>query len=144
MNKSYLVAIIAMLFLYSCGSSDNEQQQPNFKSDAVADAPPSGEDIYKRTCIACHQAKGEGVAGAFPPLAKSDYLAADKERAIKQVLQGSSGEITVNGKTYNNVMPPQPLNDAECAAVLTYVYCSFGNNACNITPDEVKQVREKL
>lgn len=144
MRNTYLTALLAMLFLCSCGNSADESRQPNFKSDAVADAPPSGEDIYKKTCIACHQATGEGVAGAFPPLAKSDYLAADKERAIKQVLKGSSGEITVNGKTYNNVMPPQPLNDEECAAVLSYVYCSFGNNACTITAEEVKQVRAKL
>jgi len=144
MRNIYLVAAIAMFALSSCGNSDNGTQQPVFKSDGVADAPPSGEEIYKKTCIACHQAKGEGVVGAFPPLAASDYLAADKERAIMQVLKGSSGEITVNGKVYNNVMPPQPLNDAECAAVLTYIYCNFGNSACTITPDEVKLVRAKI
>ena len=139
MKKLHLFTIAVLLLLCSCGgSSSPEGSSSNAKAPAA-----SGEDIYKRTCIACHLPTGEGVAGTFPPLAKSDYLA-NKEAAIKQVIKGSSGDIVVNGKTFNNVMPPQPLSDAEVAAVLTYVYSSFGNNACTITPDEIKQVRAKL
>ena len=41
------------------------------------------------------------------------------------------------------MMPPQPLSDDEIAAVLTYVYCSWGNTGNKFTIDEVKAVRNK-
>jgi nitrite reductase (NO-forming) len=139
MKKIYLLSIIAVFSLYSCGGEGNEKKPASETAAPVV----SGEEIYHKTCAACHQATGEGIAGAFPPLAKSDYLV-NHENTIMQVLKGSSGEMVVNGQKYNNVMPPQPLNDEECAAVLTYVYCHLGNNECTITPDEVKAVRAKL
>jgi nitrite reductase (NO-forming) len=51
--------------------------------------------------------------------------------------------MTVNGKEYNNTMPPQQLTDDEVAAVLTYVYTNMGNTGTAVTPAEVKAVREK-
>ena len=132
------VAFIIALFLYSCGS-DNKQAET---TSAPAAATPTGKDIYNRVCAACHQASGEGVPNVYPPLAKSDYLA-DKVKAIQQVLHGKTGEITVNGKTYNGVMPPQQLNDEEIALVLTYVYGNFGNTGGTVTPAEVKAERAK-
>ena len=39
-----------------------------------------GKAIYSKTCIACHQANGQGIPNAFPPLAKSDYLNKDVNR----------------------------------------------------------------
>lgn len=139
MRKLCLSAIASLLLLSSCGGGSGDSQP---SGPAVTTHTPTGEEVYKKTCIACHQAGGEGVAGAFPPLAKSDYLA-DREATIKQVLKGSTGDITVNGKTYNGTMPPQSLSDAEIAAVLTYVYSNFGNNACTITPGEVQALRAK-
>jgi len=102
-----------------------------------------GKDQYMATCAACHQADGKGIEGAFPPLAKSDYLNADVDRAIDIVLHGKSGEITVNGKKYNSVMTAQALSDEEVANVLTYVYNSWGNSKKEVTPDMVQAVRNK-
>ena len=48
-----------------------------------------GAAVFANNCQACHQATGEGVPDAFPPLAKSDYLNANKVRAIKTVPAGS-------------------------------------------------------
>ena len=48
--------------------------------------------------MACHQAEGQGIPSAFPPLAKSDYLNADTDRAIDTVLHGMTGKVTVNGE----------------------------------------------
>jgi len=100
-----------------------------------------GKGVYSKTCIACHQATGAGIPGAFPPLAKSDYLNADVNRAIKQVIKGSNGPITVNGKKYTTPMPPQALSDQQIADVLTYVYASWGNNKKVVTPAMVKAQR---
>lgn len=102
-----------------------------------------GKNIYGRTCFACHQSEGQGIPGAFPPLAKSDYLNADSNRAISAVLHGLTGEITVNGNKFNSVMTSQNLTDQEISDVLTYVYNSWGNNKTNVTPEMVKTERAK-
>lgn len=93
-----------------------------------------GKKIYTQVCIACHQPTGLGIPGAFPPLAKSDYLNKDVNRAIKGVVKGLKGSITVNGKIYNGVMPAQALNDQQIADVFTYVYANWGNNRTVVTP----------
>jgi len=100
-----------------------------------------GKQLYSRTCFACHQAEGQGILGAFPPLANSDYLNQDVNRAIDVVIRGKSGEITVNGVKYNSVMTTQVLTDEEVANVLTYVYSSWGNSEKVVTSDMVKKVR---
>ena len=116
------------------------------KSTAAKTVPEqikSGKELFGRTCFACHQPEGQGVPNAFPPLAKSDFLNANPDRAIGAVLHGLSGEITVNGKKFNNVMTSQNLTDQEVADVLTYVYSSWGNNKTVITPAKVKAIRAK-
>ena len=103
----------------------------------------AGERIYTSNCAACHQPQGQGLPGAFPPLAGSDYLLADPLRAVDIVVHGRSGEILVNGETYNGVMPAVRLSDAEVAAVVTYVLNSWGNNGPEISPVDVTKVRSK-
>ncbi|MCG2460688.1 copper-containing nitrite reductase [Flavobacteriaceae bacterium F89] len=127
------------------------QSMPAVKGVAEVDIPARsleeqmefGKSTYMQTCFACHQSEGQGIPNAFPPLAKSDYLNADVDRAIGIVLHGLSGEITVNGKKYNSVMTAQTLNDDEIANVLTYVYHSWGNSKKVVTPAMVKEVRDQ-
>ncbi len=102
-----------------------------------------GKQVYSRTCIACHQANGKGLPGIFPPLAGSDFLNTNKERAIGIVLHGKRGTVKVNGKTFNNVMPAQNLSDQEISAVLTYVFHSFGNSKKIVKTEEVTKLRNK-
>lgn len=102
-----------------------------------------GKNIFMQTCFACHQSEGQGIPNAFPPLANSDYLNADVDRAIGIVLHGKTGEITVNGKIYNSVMTRQSLSADEIANVLTYVYHSWGNSKKVVTPEMVNKVKNK-
>ncbi len=103
-----------------------------------------GKRVYEGTCLACHQGNGMGVAGAFPPLAKSDFLNADRKRAVQVVVGGLSGPVKVNGTTYNSVMPAQQLSDEDLANALTYVYNSWGNSGGEVTPSEVKAQRSSI
>jgi len=104
-----------------------------------------GKATFQGTCSTCHQAEGQGLASVFPPLAKSDYLMADKQRSIHVVLAGLSGPITVNDQPYNNVMPAwSHLTDHEIANVLSYVRSSFGNQGEPVTDEEVAAVRASL
>jgi mono/diheme cytochrome c family protein len=101
----------------------------------------SGRRLFTSICSACHQPTGRGLPNVFPPLAGSDFLNADKNRAIKIVINGRQGEIIVNGSKFNNSMPKFPLSDDDIANVLTFVYSSFGNAGLEVNPEEVKVLR---
>jgi nitrite reductase (NO-forming) len=103
----------------------------------------AGGVLFKGTCSTCHQADGRGMTNVFPPLAASDLLAKNPpERAIEIALNGLTGPLTVNGATYNSVMPPMSqLNDDEIANILTYVYNNWGNNGAVVSAEQVAKVR---
>ena len=102
----------------------------------------AGGALFAGTCSVCHQANGEGLAGVFPPLAKSDFLSKDPAKAIAVVLNGLSGAVKVNSKDYNSVMPPMSqLTDDEVANILTYVTNSWGNTGVQISQAQVAKVR---
>jgi nitrite reductase (NO-forming) len=103
-----------------------------------------GKRTFERTCAACHQVTGAGLPGAFPPLAGSDFLNADKQRAIRTVVGGLTGEVTVNNMKYNGAMPAWELNNDEIAEVLTYIYSSWNNAGHDVLPDEVAKIRAEL
>ena len=113
-----------------------------YVAKTVAEQVKAGKAVFGTTCFACHQSEGQGIPTVFPPLAKSDYLNADVKRAINTVLKGKTGEITVNGKKYNNIMTSQNLTDEEIANVLTYVYNSWGNKKTVVTAAMVKAQRK--
>ena len=46
-------------------------------------AAPDGADLYKTNCAMCHGLEGLGMAGVFPPLAKSDFLVKNREKALR-------------------------------------------------------------
>ena len=101
-----------------------------------------GAAVYARTCIACHQPTGLGLPPVFPPLANAPIVAGNPELPVKFILQGLMGPITVNGMTYNSMMPPVAgVSDEDIADVLTYVRQSFGNQANAVTADQVKAIR---
>ena len=160
MNAKFVLG--AMLVLAACGGEKKpagEAAAPAGEAPAATAAPEAaapaagtpavatadGAEVYGRVCVACHQASGMGVEGAFPPLGGSSWATGKADVPIAIVLHGLQGEIEVSGKKYNNVMAPwgEALNDAEIAAVLTHVRSNFGNSASAVTADEVKAVRAK-
>jgi nitrite reductase (NO-forming) len=101
-----------------------------------------GKELYAAQCIACHMENGEGLEGVYPPLAKADYMMADKKRSIQQVLKGVEGEMIVNKVTYNSFMTSfEILTDLEIADILNYVRNSWGNKGAPVTAEEVKALR---
>ena len=141
--------------IYSGKQSDQVYQPEGSTIQTVTSASPAfapaankaeritrGQRLYNSTCSACHQPNGQGIEAAFPPLAGSDYLNADKRRTISTVLHGLSGSVVVNGKTFNSVMPALGLSDEDVANALTYVYNSWNNAGHDVTPAEVKAVRD--
>ena len=132
-------------YVYSGKQADTIPGAPIAKTDQVLAtiAPPEpGKSTFSTLCASCHQADAKGIPGAFPPLAGSDFLMADKKRSINVVLHGLSGQVTVNGKSFTNMMPPQSqLSDREISDVLTYVRKSFGNHGDAVTESAVASER---
>ena len=102
----------------------------------------AGEKLYTGTCSVCHQQSGEGLAGVFPPLVKSDYIGGDPKKVVAAILDGVTGKIVVNGKEYNSVMPPMSqLNDDEIAHITTFVMNRHDNGGGQTTREEVATIR---
>ncbi|NDI84767.1 cytochrome c oxidase subunit II [Undibacterium crateris] len=93
-----------------------------------------GEKLYAANCVACHQATGKGVPGAFPALDGSAVVTGEK---------GAQIGILLNGK---NAMPAwkSTLSDTEIAAVITYTRNSWSNKAAEniVQPAEVLAARK--
>ena len=105
--------------------------------------PPDGKQVYATTCAACHQLDGTGLTDVYPPLAESEWVTGDEDRLIRIVLHGLTGEIEVGGEIFSGLMPAwgPSLDDAQVAAVLTYVRKSWGNAATPVVPATVARVR---
>lgn len=89
----------------------------------------------------CHLPNGKSTKGIFPPLDGADWLTEKREESISAVKFGQSGEIVVNGITYNNVMPPMGLSDREVADVMNYIMNSWSNTQNKkVTENEVKAI----
>lgn len=150
-----LITLFAISFLVSsCGGGSQpaaEQKDATVQATGpYADLPadiqammPRGEEIYKTKCTVCHQATGLGIDNVFPPLAKADYLLADKVRAVAQTLNGSKLEMIVNGKKYTQEMVPQVDTREDAVAVINYVLNNFGNKDGFVTLAEVQGVEIK-
>lgn len=111
-------------------------------SSPVSDLAAMGKSVYQRTCFACHGADGSGIPNVFPPLKNSDWIEKNgKAGVIAAVANGMNGSVTVNGTTYNNVMPPQQLKDKEMAAVLTYVYKELNKTNETVSVEDVKKYK---
>lgn len=117
--------------------------KPDDKGPVVLKRAQRGKSVYQTNCMACHQANGMGVPGAFPPLAGSEWVAGTEERIVRIVLHGLQGPIKVAGQDYNNVMAPLggALNDEQIANVLSYVRQTWGNNAPDVEAATVTKIR---
>ncbi len=92
---------------------------------------PSGQEMFKENCSACHQLTGKGIPGAFPSLAGDPFVMGPPELVASTVVHGRGGMPTFGPE----------LSDVQIATILTYVRSAWGNQASPITPDMVAKVR---
>ena len=103
---------------------------------------PEKAKLYNTYCAACHQNDGKGDGNRFPPLGGTDWVTGDKTKLLNTLLKGLNGEIVVNDKPYNGLMPAHNfLKDEEVANILTYIRQNFGNTASAVSVEEVKEYR---
>ncbi len=103
-----------------------------------------GSILYNTYCASCHQRDGKGDNNRFPPLVDSEWVTGDQERLINIVLNGYQGEIKVNDKIYNGIMPNNShLDDHAIASILSYVRARFGKQRKSVSDHQVSNVRMK-
>ncbi|MES2003442.1 MAG: cbb3-type cytochrome c oxidase subunit II [Bacteroidota bacterium] len=98
-----------------------------------------GKAIYTANCQSCHQANGEGLKGAFPPLKGSPVVLSDNlDMYIDIIMHG------YDAREEYGVMPAVGINanftEKEVAALINYERSSWGNNGKKITPEEIKKI----
>ena len=123
-------------FLY--GKEPGLQAAAGKKEKAV-----DGAALYSTHCQTCHQAGGEGLPGAFPPLKGSPIVLDDNpERQIDILMHG------YDAREEYGVMPPvgtnMKLNAEEVSAIINHERSSWGNNGRKVSPEEVKKIIESL
>ena len=149
-SKSPVRMALAIALTGSVGLAAPAWGQAVHQAEVASAASPAeqikaGKAVYDTVCLACHQADGKGLPGAFPPLAGSDYLLGGKERAVGVVLRGLQGEIVVNGVKYNSVMPAMTqLSDKEIADVVTFALNTWGNQGGAVSTSLVAAERAKV
>jgi mono/diheme cytochrome c family protein len=153
-SRILLFGLTSALLFAACAKSSNTSSSSSTapataSSPAATGAPAStapvaaaGAKVFSTDCASCHQANGQGVPGAFPPLAGSDIVNGPASRVIHIVKYGLTGPVTVAGKTFNGQMPawsPQ-ISDSDIAAVITYIRSSWGNHGSAVTTAQVTAV----
>ncbi len=119
------------------------------QDDAGAPVPPgtpamqAGAAIYADSCASCHRSNGSGVTGLFPTLAGAPVVQQlDPTSLIRVVLQGARSAATPGAPT-GAAMPSYAwrLDDAQVAAVLTYIRNAWGNQAPAVEAGAVGESR---
>jgi mono/diheme cytochrome c family protein len=98
-----------------------------------------GAKIYDQRCAYCHGDAGQGAEGAYPPLAGNRAVRMDSSANLVQVVRHGGFLPATEGNPRPYGMPPfgHVLDDAEIAAVLTYIRGSWGNFAPPVTQRDV-------
>lgn len=103
-----------------------------------------GEEVYGKQCAGCHGKDGNGVAGVYPPLnGNSSVDEPTGINAVRVVLLGGFPPVTPgNPRPYS--MPPfaQSLNDADVAAVVSYIRHAWNNHASPVLERDVGKYRQ--
>ncbi len=141
--RKILIPIIACFVFFEVYSNNPQDQKKTIQQKTEKPDQSSGDQLYIKYCLTCHQPDGNGVRGMYPPLAGNQKITGPTSDLITIVLFGLEGPIEVNGREYNQVMPAQGyLEDKQIADVLTYIRRSWGNKATPVKSQEVAKIRK--
>jgi mono/diheme cytochrome c family protein len=142
MNDEDILAIATYL-------KDSGEGVANAKPAAVAASTSvmrAGAAIYKDSCAACHRDSGEGDAHLFPRLAGSALVQSDDPTTLARVVLHGTRAVATAGAPTGPAMPAFDwrLDDAQVAAVLTYIRNNWGNAADAVSATAVANQRASL
>ncbi|WP_027377716.1 cytochrome c [Kaistella palustris] len=127
--------VVAPEFLY--------KQKEKADAAVAAGKMPDGAELYNGNCVACHQATGEGLPGAFPPLKGSPVVTGDDLKVYVTIIMKG-----YNGRPGFGVMPPVGTNanftPEMVTALMNHERSSWGNSAKPVTLEEVKKIYDEI
>lgn len=130
---------------YSAWVNDQKKKMAAMAEDpnkvwTIDELKTKGQQVFSTNCVACHQASGQGIPGAFAPLVGSPVVLGPKADQINVLLNGKH-----SGK-YPSSMPSwKQLSDTDIAAVITFTRNNWTNKAQEniVQPAEVLAARSK-
>jgi mono/diheme cytochrome c family protein len=142
MNDGDILAIATYL-------KDSGQSGASARPEPVVagnNAMRAGAAIYKDSCAACHKDSGEGDANLFPRLASSALVQSDDPTTLVRVVLHGTRAVSTAGAPTAPAMPAFDwrLEDAQVAAVLTYIRNNWGNAAGPVPASAVASQRASL
>lgn len=143
LNDSDIAAMAGYLKSLPQTASPKASRSMQFSAQEADSMLKQGAELYRNLCIDCHRANGEGIPPAYPPLAGNRSLTAHPSiNPIRMILNGGYPPSTEgNPRPYG--MPPfgPTLDDAEVAAVASYIRTAWGNQGALVSPIEVTRYR---
>jgi mono/diheme cytochrome c family protein len=102
-----------------------------------------GREVYEAHCEQCHGEQGQGITGAYPPLAGNRAVMMNPPANLVRIALGGGFAPATKGNPRPYGMPPYAteLSDAEIAAVLTMIRNSWGNSGSPINTVDVQRYR---
>lgn len=141
-NKNYSLSSIyfpfaaLIFFLFSCSPSSAKKTSKKFDQYYI-----QGEILYQQHCSNCHQKNGKGLGLVYPPLDSSDYMQQNFKEVVCLIRNGKSGELIVNGKSFNQQMKGiTTLSDLEIAEITTYLYNTWSNSKGLVDVKEIEAI----
>jgi mono/diheme cytochrome c family protein len=142
MNDDDILAIATYLKESGEGDPGNRPQPVAVNDHAMR----AGAAIYKDSCAACHKDSGEGEMHLFPRLAGSASVQSDDPTTLTRLVLHGARAVSTAGAPTAPAMPAFDwrLDDAQVAAVLTYIRNNWGNAAAAVSAGDVADQRSSL
>jgi mono/diheme cytochrome c family protein len=134
---------IAAIATYLMDNGDGNDASKPTSIAADDKAMKAGAAIFKDSCAACHKDSGMGEAYLFPRLAGSALVQSDDPTTLARIVLQGSRAVATNARPTGPAMPAFDwrLNDAQVAALLTYIRNSWGNAASAVSSADVASQR---
>ena len=134
------------VYLKSLPPRDSEPPPTSQARLVAPDVMELGRKVYEQQCAVCHGDEGKGQPPGFPPLAGNQSITMSSPvNSIRMVLNGGYAPGTKkNPRPYG--MPPfnHILDDAQVAAVVTYIRVAWGNSGTPVVPSQANELRKLI
>jgi len=109
---------------------------------AGGETPPTGQQLYAKHCLSCHQSDGGGVPNMQPAIIGGNWVKGDPRALALFVMSGGFDSASRKESDVGNVMPPfRQLADEDLAAILTFIRQKFGDGASPVSAADVAAAR---
>ena len=119
-----------------------KQKEKKAAAGGAANLPDGGE-LFTANCATCHQASGEGLPGAFPPLKGSPIVNGDDlDVYVNIIMTGYTGRpgygpMPAVGKNAN-------FTAEMVTAIMNHERSSWGNTGKPVDVEKVKAIMDKI